>query len=751
MPAILKPGGHLRIPILAADLAQAELHVSRHSPRGFICAAVPECGTAGLYLFRSPAGPYLTKETGMEARGWSCLPVLIVAVFCLGGVAAAQTHPVPLSSRLKPALHLQRTLKLPGSLATSAAPRLPAAPSASVRWVQCPPDAQALGARCGTLPVPLDRKHPQGTKIDIYFEIYFHTGAGPAVSAILAAAGGPGGSATDLRLDTVTLFAQNFDVHDFLLIDDRGRGQSATIDCEELQHGTAPFDQAEADCAAQLGGTDSRYGTGDVAEDTDAVRAALGYEKVDYWGGSYGGVDVTAYATRFGDHLRSIVLDAPEGTPALRAFSLDGESARATPGVVRLDCVRSPTCSIDHRNPGEEFARLVQAIRNKPIEGYAHDANGHLVQVNLDESALIYLVSTNPTGRFVGLGEVLAAGDTLSRGDPLPLLRLGAEVTPFVTDYGDPTAWSQGDYVATMCVDAQQPWDWSGSVTGREVQFADVVAQLPVDQFAPFSKTAGTSLGVSLEKQCLWWQKPTASAPAAPPHPIYPNVPTLVLSGDLDTLVPAEEARRVAALFPGSTFVPVAEAGHVTIVWTGCSANLQSQFFETLSVGDISCTQTPETVWPALGRFPLQAADARPAEADLSGTNQIGQTERKVVTVAVATAIDALKRSTVGIAGGGDGSGAGLRAGTFQSTFDADGNQTTTLVNCEFARDVTVNGMLTWGADLSFVADLVVSGSGTAGGAIHVQGTWQAPGPVGRFSVTGTLGGRRVAVLVPEA
>jgi len=54
-----------------------------------------------------------------------------------------------------------------------------------------------------------------------------------------------------------------------------------------------------------------------------------------------------------------------------------------------------------------------------------------------------------------------------------------------------------------------------------------------------------------------------------------------VLDGDMDTLVPMEEVRRVGALFPGSTFVSVAEAGHVTIGWTQCSANLQSQFFET--------------------------------------------------------------------------------------------------------------------------------------------------------------------------
>ena len=89
------------------------------------------------------------------------------------------------------------------------------------------------------------------------------------------------------------------------------------------------------------------------------------------------------------------------------------------------------------------------------------------------------------------------------------------------------------------------------------------------------------------------------------------------------------------------------ETGHGTILWTQCTANLQSQFFETLQVGDTSCTKTPETVWPALGRFPLVASQARPAEVMPGGGNQIGVAERKVVTVAVATAIDALKRGTI--------------------------------------------------------------------------------------------------------
>ena len=76
---------------------------------------------------------------------------------------------------------------------------------------------------------------------------------------------------------------------------------------------------------------------------------------------------------------------------------------------------------------------------------------------------------------------------------------------------------------------------------------------------------------------------------------------------------------------------------------------------------------------------------------------------------------------------------------------------TTTLTNCSFATDLIVNGTLVWGFDNSIVADLTVSGAGTAGGSLHVTGFWENPGPVGNFSITGTLGSKQVAVLVPEA
>jgi hypothetical protein len=148
-----------------------------------------------------------------------------------------------------------------------------------------------------------------------------------------------------------------------------------------------------------------------------------------------------------------------------------------------------------------------------------------------------------------------------------------------------------------------------------------------------------------------------------------------------------------------------------------------------------------------VGKFPLLARGARPAAVDPSGQNGIGPGELKVVTVAVATATDAMQRVIIGCCG----VGVGLRGGTFSSDLSNLPTIITTLTNCAFATDLTVNGTVTWVFFGPFAADLTVSGSGTAGGTLHIEGVWQATGPVGNFKVSGTLGGKPVAALVPEA
>jgi TAP-like protein len=383
------------------------------------------------------------------------------------------------------------------------------------------------------------------------------------------------------------------------------------------------------------------------------------------------------------------------------------------------------------------------------VEGDAFDANGQLVHVRIDEEVLLTSIIHFLSGNFTSTGEVLAAAQALKQGDPAPLLRLGAEAwwTSAPWDLGDPASLSFGAGTASVCADNRFPWDWSVPASERETQYRQAVANLPANFFTPFSKAAATGNmfndTIAPGGVCLWWERPQPSSPVEG-GTAYPDVPTLVLHGDMDAWVPVEEVQRMAALFPNATQVTVPEAGHSAVLWTHCAANMASEWIENLTA-DTTCAGSPETVYPAVGRFPIVAADAVPAEIDPNGGNQVGDDERRAVTVAVAAATDALQRSMIG-----SGDGVGLRGGTFHTDYGF-GSWTTTITGCEFSTDVIVDGTITWGADHSLTADLTLSGTGTAGGTIHVDGSWQALGPVGDFTVSGTLGGLNVGLLVPEA
>jgi pimeloyl-ACP methyl ester carboxylesterase len=685
--------------------------------------------------------------------------LIAVMAFCCGTVANAQTRrgvvadfprnkfhfpSVPTGSTAAQSLAATGRLAAPLAATTGALP-------ANVTTIPCPEGNSV----CGYVQVPLDRKHPHGTKISIYFEQYFHSNPGPAVSAIMVNLGGPGIITTNGRdYFQFVLFAANMDVHDLVLVDDRGRGQSGAIDCEELQHGGTDFATAEADCAAQLGAAASRYGSGDVAEDMNDVRAALGYNLIDYLGASWGGADAIAFATRHPEHVRSLVLDSPAGPPTVIPFSArQAFVTHSIPLVLTKLCARSLLCAPDHPNPSAELSALIQAVRAHPVEGNAHDAAGNLVHVKVDERALLDFVfyQSALNGNYTTQNEVLAAYVSLKQGDAAPLLRLAAE--GFFTldpDVGDPTGLSMGAFYATICSDVGVPWEWSDGVSDRIESHNEYIANLPDDYYAPFSKSVGRDILFSRQgMQCFWWQKPTPSSPIAKPHALYPSVPTLVLAGDIDDQLPAAANKSVADLFPNSTFVAVTNSRHETTGWTQCGRSLANQMIETLTPGDTSCATTPEYYWPALGRFPIRATYARPATPDKSGTNRIGESERKVVGVSVATAVDALQRTLIN----GFGTGVGLRSGTFSTDFSSDGSSAiVTLNNCAFSEDVIVNGTVSWAAffDFSLTATLTVSGPGTAGGTLQVSGVWNGFGPIGYFQVTGSLGGKTVAVLVPE-
>jgi pimeloyl-ACP methyl ester carboxylesterase len=438
--------------------------------------------------------------------GLFCIALAVLAARGAGARAAGDTQPTPSPGFPNPLAKKLRPNSLPRSASLNVQARgLVAAPAsalpqsanpAAIQMVTCPDDATQFGVpvTCGFVPVPVDWAHPTTLgKTNIYFELY-RASSGPVKSAIVLNFGGPGYGTMDFRNIAFDFFGPNMDAHDILLIDERGRGNSGAIVCDDLDNGSAPFAQSETECAAQLGLAASRYGSGDIAQDYEAVRAALGYDKIDFFGQSYGGVVAEAYATRFGEHLRSLILDSPSGTP-LTGDPLNSERVSIDYSLLKVerDCRWSPSCSTDHPFPALELDLLVWLVGAHPVEGDALDFYGNPTHVVIDEKALLdFIISNSPTGvwKFFNTGQILAAGTALLQGDPVPLLRLGAEsqwTLEQMYETGDPVYYSPGANRATVCADAQEPWDWSAPPSVRQSQYSNIIESLPPWYYALFS------------------------------------------------------------------------------------------------------------------------------------------------------------------------------------------------------------------------------------------------------------------------
>jgi pimeloyl-ACP methyl ester carboxylesterase len=601
----------------------------------------------------------------------------------------------------------------------------------------CPEEVE--GAVCGHVDVPFDRGDPSAGTIPIAFEKYEHTGPGPAKSAIMVNFGGPGVSTTTLRDVALFWFDALRDRHDLVLVDDRGRGRSGAIDCPDYQHGTGPLLDVVGACADQLGAAATRYSTAEIAHDYDAVRSALGYDKIDFVGTSYGGADANAYATRFGNRLRTLVLNGAWGMPFSDPFVRPADGASRIVERVGTICARSRACGRSASEAVDAARGLVRTVRRAPVVGTGSDGNGEPHEVSVDPEYLLVHILDDADGWYLTPGEIPAAAEALERGDAVPLLRLAAEGDfPISGDSGEPSEYSAGAFSATFCLDQPWPWSQGASLTERQAQWAEAVAAAADGPFAPF-RAEELMFGIyGMSPFCLAWPQ-AGSRPVVEPGARYPNVPTLALHGEYDTNV--GKVAETAALYPNSTYVEFVGTGHTPLAWSDCALAITVEFIRTREVGDTSCASRSRFRHPGVTAFPRRAAES-PAATPGRG-NRAGTASRRVARVAADAALDALKRSFRS-----GGHGAGLRGGSFDS---AD-FWTITLSGARWTEDVAVSGTVHWSFDGGpFDAELQVDGPGGRDGTLHLKGGWLIPGSPRSIRITGTLAGEWVVARVPSS
>lgn len=450
---------------------------------------------------------------------------------------------------------------------------LGAAPAGAAPTGACPSEG-ARSARCLRVAVPLDRSGVLPGAIGLGVRIAPPV-SGTADETILALAGGPGQAAADLLPSFQSaLHGSILRSRRLVTFDQRGTGRSGRLRCPGLgravgaMNGSADeLERAVARCADRLGPARAHYTTADSVEDVEAVRSALGIDKLVLYGTSYGTKVALDYAAAHPEHVSGLLLDStvlPEGVDPFERATI-----ASIPRVMRAVCA-DRGCRFT-RDAGADTVSLAQRLAARPLPGRLVDDRGgaHRVAVHqVDLLRLLLSSDASPLERSFLPAAVHAALD----GDPALLLRLAAiPMTAFEAEGGD----SDAVLVATRCEDGGVPWPSGTPVAQRRAAVGTALASLPPAQLAPF--VADSLRRTGFPDLCNTWPE----APILQPHLSLPDVPALILSGDVDLRTPRSYALALAARLPHAQVLAVPQTGHSVLGSepSGCAADAVKAFF----------------------------------------------------------------------------------------------------------------------------------------------------------------------------
>jgi pimeloyl-ACP methyl ester carboxylesterase len=436
---------------------------------------------------------------------------------------------------------------------------------------------------CGELDVPIDRAAPEAGSISI--KVWARPRTDMTVTPldpVFITSGGPG--SPGLGNYGVFWLPQTVgDSRDIITIDPRGTGESGVIDCPDLQDG---FDELSewaglvGECGASLGDHADRYGAADRAMDVEDVRTWLDYERIVYYGPSFGGVDAQAYASRFTERVSALVLDSAFPLAEQHDYWL-AQAADHVANVLRvadLACAERESCADMAPDPSGALSRLVRAIADTPL--VATTGNG--TEVVVDETYLLEAaMEMDPVALVI-------AAVQYERGDNQPLLNFAATNPSWYRSGGygpDASDFSAGANVAGWCKEPLDPYNQDDAVHVRIQKFDAALAALPENVFAPWSKEA-TRRYSGLD-QCIQWPAPDDSSESAlHVNPTTSTLPVLILAGQFDRLVPIETSRRLLDGYPDASFIIVAGSDHQTLSKGQCVADLIADYLDTFEPVD---------------------------------------------------------------------------------------------------------------------------------------------------------------------
>jgi pimeloyl-ACP methyl ester carboxylesterase len=425
-------------------------------------------------------------------------------------------------------------------------------------------------ARCGTVSVPLDYADPAKGTIRIRVLSVPARIPSRRIGSLLVNPGGPGASGVQFVAGAFDrLFAtlnQRFDIVGF---DPRGTGDSNPVKCtgtSQLDHIVAldpiiddPLErqdlittsqQLARACQQNSKALLPHVGTENVARDMEALRVALGDDKLNYLGFSYGSAIGTRYAVMYPTQIRAMALDGVID-PATNALDQGAQQADAF-----------------QRNY-EEFLARCAALSQCPLGA---DPNAVITKLISDLDAHPVVMSD---GRSVGRGSAIEAiADSMYDPDLwIPLYGLWARAVrgdvsglmALVDAYTGRTSRGYDHLLeantAINCVDQYAPAD----IATLDARVAQLQARDPL--------FAGAALYGDLP--CDQWP---VRGPAAAPVDVSGAPPILLVGGTNDPATPYAWAQALHGQIHGSVLLTRDGFGHTSYGHSTCIASKMNAY-----------------------------------------------------------------------------------------------------------------------------------------------------------------------------
>jgi pimeloyl-ACP methyl ester carboxylesterase len=455
---------------------------------------------------------------------------------------------------------------------TPAPPPLPTNPRRQIQLQPCGLPGITKDALCGQYEVFEDRAAQKGRKIKLNVMLLPALVNNPAPDPIFYLAGGPGGAATVYA--NASFMTEMHRTRDVVLLDQRGTGKSNPLRCEfrgdpadmsgYFKEGMTVESvracRTELEKVADL----KLYTTTIAMADLDDVRTALGYDKINVYGGSYGSTTALAYLHLYPQHVRTATVTgvAPLDYKLPLPFGKGVDNA-----LERLfaDCAADATCNKAFPDLRKEWAAVVARVDKEPVTfDTLNPGTGQKQQVTMTregfgEDVRLMLYQPNVMSIMPLLIHQMAQGD---------FARFG--FFAYQVFRGTDSGIARGMQLSVLC--------------------AEDIPYIKEDEIKP--ALGGTFYGEArarlYQQACAQW--PRGEVPAKFRAPIKSDIPVLMLSGALDPVTPPEAATLLLKGLPNARQIIIHNATHSTY---DCSERLAREFIErgTAQGLDASCVE----------------------------------------------------------------------------------------------------------------------------------------------------------------